>query len=337
MDKLTRECTMLRVIKFWGNYNDIVQFSNCSTEYEVLPIVFEDTATERELMEVCLSNNIQFKGIAVIERPNLGYHDIKLKAAIELTETKLQNTGVYISGKMEARKVYLGLVTIPKCKALPIHEGVDKLVTEDQAYNIINNQECSVAYTADVDGEHLLVMEDWDYFHSIKFLGYSLESFENSAGTNNNRTFSDEVTSCNDCGEYMWESNGHNYNYRIVDDCTLLGIKCGCYEAHALNNIEEYVDDSSKAVELKVAEKLSEQGKLKFVERYISGMVDPGRGGYYAGYGSVSNGQPEEILAALKLKYPKHRYVFSHDESGQFQTYFSVWRVPAKGGRFKTK
>jgi hypothetical protein len=51
---------MKRLIKFWGNYSDKCEFSNCSTKYEILPILVDDAAGNKELQELALSNGIEF-------------------------------------------------------------------------------------------------------------------------------------------------------------------------------------------------------------------------------------------------------------------------------------
>ena|SRR3990167_2843335 len=59
------------------------------------------------------------------------------------------------------------------------------------------------------------------------------------------------------------------------------------------------------------------------------GMTD-GRGGWFRGE-LTREGEPETVLAELLERNPEGEYVFSHDESGQFQVYFSVWRVAGSG------
>jgi hypothetical protein len=313
---------MLRVIKFWGNYSDKCEFSNCSTFYEVLPIVLDEAAGIRELLEIALSNGWDVEQTETVEVSR--HWGIKLTAAIRLKETKLQNRGVYISGEIEPRVVFLGLVTIPNSKVLPLNEGTDKPVTEDQSYELINLQECSISTVCEIDGETTLVKQGWDYFHAIRFLGYSRETFEKVSGIQSG-TFDDEITSCDDCGEYFYQSNGYTNAFHIVNECTLLGIKCGCYEEYCKKNIADFVNDSDKAMELDVATQLEVSGKLVHVQRFIGGMVD-GRGGYFNGE-STREGTPKQVLADLLKKFPKRKYVFTHDESGQFQSYFSIWQV----------
>jgi hypothetical protein len=167
-------------------------------------------------------------------------------------------------------------------------------------------------------------MQDWDYYHALPFLGYSIERFQEVLEVAE-RTFDDEVTSCHECGEYMWNDNGRTYNYRIVDECTLLGMECGCYDEWCKKNWKSKINTPDECVELDFAEELESKGKLVHIARYIGGMTD-GRGGYYAGE-CCAEGEPKKVLAALLKKNPKAKYVFTHDESGQFQTYFSVWRV----------
>ena len=91
------------------------------------------------------------------------------------------------------------------------------------------------------------------------------------------------------------------------------------------DNWEECINDCKTSVELDVAEKLEEQKKIKHLERFIGGMTD-GRGGMYDGE-STREGNPVEVLAEYQDKHPDKQFLFTHDESGQFQTYFSIWLV----------
>ena len=54
-------------------------------------------------------------------------------------------------------------------------------------------------------------------------------------------------------------------------------------------------------------------------------MVD-GRGGYFNGK-STREGTPKSVLAEYMALKPDSVFLFTHDESGQFQTYFSIWEI----------
>jgi hypothetical protein len=175
-----------------------------------------------------------------------------------------------------------------------------------------------------VGGETVLVKTGWEYFHVLPLLGYSLEDFEERLGIEEHG-FDDDTESCSGCGKFDSRDDGYMYNFREVCG-DWLGVNCGCYEEAIESEWESFVDDSERAIELAVAERLAEKGEIEHVERFIGGMVD-GRGGYWRGSGAVREGNPEDVLAEMREKEPDARFVFSHDESGQFQTYFSIWRV----------
>jgi hypothetical protein len=90
--------------------------------------------------------------------------------------------------------------------------------------------------------------------------------------------------------------------------------------------IDDYINKPNRCIPSEAAEQLVESGKIRFVQRYIGGMTDPGRGGSYGGE-HVENGQPKEVVRELLKAKPKGQYICSHDESGQFQVYWSVYEV----------
>jgi hypothetical protein len=178
-------------------------------------------------------------------------------------------------------------------------------------------------------------MEGWHFFHAMRMAGYSLEKFKKILGVEeDNCNFHDSVFDCSHCNKYDYTDNGYTYNYRMTE-YEQLGLRCGCWDEYAESDkaIEEYTDDHSKAIEMKNAENLEKKGKLKHLERFIGGWVD-GRGGYFNGK-STREGKPETVLIEYQKKFPKKKFIFSHDESGQFQSYFSIWEVVSKKKKAK--
>jgi hypothetical protein len=105
--------------------------------------------------------------------------------------------------------------------------------------------------------------------------------------------------------------------------------------------LEPYVD-GKKPMPLDKAHALWREGKLVFVERFVGGFAD--RGGSWHGpderegveafdngdadsYGSTTVGNPQEVIPARRKASPKAQFICSLDESGQFQTYWSLWRI----------
>lgn len=195
---------------------------------------------------------------------------------------------------------------------------------DSQAYGV-----CDAVDT--LNDDRLVLMEDWSYLHEMRLLGYNTNQFQELCGApkgSDGRTFQDNMQKCDECGVWDDRDNGYNYNHRMTDD-GYIGLNCGCYHEHMKDNYLENVNDHKKCIELDVMKELENEGKVEFIERFIGGMTD-GRGGYYAGK-SCREGSPEGILEELITKSPKSKFLFSHDESGQFQTYFSVWKVTKKG------
>lgn len=318
---------MKRLIKYHNKYSsDKMNFSTCSTYYEILPFLVEDNANNKDLIAYADALGYERVGnVKTLVKKSPGHHSsLTITHAVKLNEIA-QGTGMYDD---EQYQVYLGFITINSSSEynqypLIAVESINNTMSQDQACEIRNNQEFGVSGTGLIESDMYMVMESWDYFHDIPLMGYSLEKLEQHLGCTES-TFSDEVTTCHECNEWMFNSDDYTYNFRIVD-CTLLGLECGCYHTFTKNRYLEFVNDSEQCIELDIAEELESEGKLEFVERFIGGMTD-GRGGSYGGQ-SAREGKPGTILEELIQENPDASYIFTHDESGQFQTYFSVWRV----------
>ena len=326
---------MYRLIKYYDSIGQGKEglFSDCSTKYEILDLC-PDSCDSETLLVYAMKHGFKVKGLPFVPKTQHGRRNINIVHTVQLAE---EHVDTYWN-KTEIKPVFLGLVDLSALQGpLSALTGTNNELTSEQALNIVNDQAYGVDSVGEmVDGETIIVKSSWKYYHQIPLLGYSLKSFEKIMGITEHG-FSDDTYSCHGCGLYDNEYSGHTYNHRVVNECELLGVRCGCYDEHCQSNngLDEYIDQHSKCVNLDSAKALEKKGKLKFIERFIGGMVD-GRGGHYAGE-FIREGDPENILVDLKAKYPKRRYVFSHDESGQFQTYFSIWQVASEGKRFKNR
>lgn len=314
---------MKRLIKYTSPYEEI-QFSNCSTKYEVLPFVVEDNAGSKELRELTIL--LGFTPIGNCKT-------LEVKQNISITHTVAVETKPRLDwhGKIDSRRpietTRLGFITLNERDAercgIEVNVELEGELTEAQSYNILNNQAFDFYDFITIDNEVLLNIETWDAFHYLELLGYSLQKFMESHNCKET-VFSDSVTSCGQCGEWMFNDNGYTYNYRFVDS-ELLGIACGCYKEHIEQNWQDRINDTRTPIEKDIAETLEDSGKIEHLERFIGGMTD-GRGGYYNGE-STREGDPETVLAEYKRNFPSIDFIFTHDESGQFQTYFSIYKV----------
>lgn len=321
---------MKRLIKYHNIYSsDGAQFSTCSTRYEVLPVLLPDTAGNKELRAAAMRLGIRLKGnVTAVKPAPRGYRDITVTHAVKVDETVKAERW----RQAEEYRVYLGLVDLSSFenKTLAPVESVNNDISDDDAFRIEDAQHYGVMDTGEtVDGGVVLVMDGWHYYHQMPLLGYSLSSFEKARGVTEHG-FHDDTEQCSNCGLYDSSDNGYTYNFRYLESAGNLGINCGCYAKHCQNNVEDFANNTDTPIELEDAKKLQKQGRLQFVERFIGGMTD-GRGGYWYGKGDGSGycreGTPAKVLAELLAKEPKSEFVFTHDESGQFQTYFSVWRL----------
>lgn len=324
---------MKRVIKFHSRYqNDAGKFSDCSTRYEVLPILVEDSAGPKELKAIAKQLGLyNRKKVATGKSDSNNWNKTNfLTHSLPLGQYE-RGGGMYSKEKYEWQ---LGFITLKEGGTLEAISKVNQKMTLEQAESIRDEREYGVADTTHIKDEKYLVMESWKYYHQIKLLGYSLEHFEKLLEIDD-RTFEDEVDSCSECGESDWRDNGYTYNFRYIESEGSLGLNCGCFDEFCKNNVEHYVNNHKECMELEIAKELEDEGTLEFVERFIGGWTD-GRGGSFGGE-RTREGTPEGILKDLLKKNPKAKFVFTHDESGQFQTYFSIWKVVDKKVTKKTK
>lgn len=141
---------------------------------------------------------------------------------------------------------------------------------------------------------------------------------------------SDGLCSCEECGlMYDTDSYESNPGYIVAGECSFV-CREGCFvEWLKRHGVEDYVNKADRCIPLEATKSLVKSKQIKFVRRYIGGMTDAGRGGSFNGE-HVENGQPKQVLRELLEEDSNAEYVFSHDESGQFQTYWSVWKVLPK-------
>lgn len=318
---------MKRLIKFWNRYaSDKAEFSNCSTEYEVLPELVDDSASFAELKELAAKHSIAL-GRTTIEGKSIS-HSIK---TMETKETR----GMGFS-KPEMMTVYVGFIKLNEHGPLKPVIAVNTPVTAEMADSVVNQCAYGVSDVGEnIDGTQTLIKESWNYFHEMRFLGYSLKSFEEVLNIEE-QGFSDDTYRCGHCGVIDSRDNGYSNNHRVMN-CELIGVNCGCYDELCQSDeaIEEFSNNSNACMEYDTAKKLEKKGKLKLLETFIGGMVD-GRGGYIRGE-HTREGTPSKVLEEFQAKYPKKVFVFSHDDSGQFQSYFSIWELAGKGKKRAAK
>lgn len=319
---------MKRVIKYYNKFShDKADFSTSSTEREILPILVENDADGKTLRAIAKKLGLKVKpSTRVIKPENKRYGAIKITHALPLNE---QVTKAYF-GKTETYQVYLGLVDLESYKfegPLELRESVNQPIDYDTAIEIVNHNAYGISdYGEHIDGQDIIVKSGWEFYHIIPLLGYSLESFLEVLEAED-YGFEDDTDRCSECGVLNSRDNGYTYNFRYIESVGNLGLHCGCFAdfAKSPEAIEHYTNNARECIELEIAESLEELGKLEHIGRYFGGVTG-GRPGYWKGeVCPIKN--PDEVLKEELEKNPDAKIVFSHDESGQFQTYFSAWKV----------
>lgn len=314
---------MKRLIKYFSPYNDF-EFSNCSTKYEVLPHLVPDGAGPKVLLELARKLGLTRANGAKVKTMKFkneweSKREHKITHCIELKQTSPAN---HCGNETYHWKI--GFITLHE-NHLPAVEKCNGKMTKDLALKIVDGGYYHASNTCEIDSEYMLIIENWSYFHSLELLGYSREKFEKCLGVKST-VFDDSVSSCSQCGEYNYNDNGRTYNFRMTPDGEYLGLECGCFDSYSKEHVEEWANKPEQCVESESIESLVKEGKAEFIQRYVGGMTDSWRSHSYDGE-SVEIGNPKDILENLLEKNPDGQYVFCHDESGQFQTYFSVYKL----------
>jgi len=320
---------MKRLIKYTSPYEDI-EFSDCSTNYEVLPYVVDDNAGTSELRALAgelgyeVHGNAKHLTDAVIGQWNTRSLNVITDSLVVGYNDRIDSWSKKLDTRRPLESVRLGFITIySDTDSIKLDEGCNGVLSGDQLQSIFNEGQFDMRDIITIDSETMLLIEAWGAYHYLELMGYKFSQLLELAGCEST-IFDDSVYSCGECGEWGHNDNGYTYNYRIVDS-ELLGLECGCYKDHMMENFEDRIDDTETPLELEVAETLEGENKIKHLERFIGGMTD-GRGGYYGGE-SCSEGDPAQILKEYQAKMPDTQFILTHDESGQFQTYFSIWEV----------
>lgn len=327
---------MKRVIKYWSHFseNETGAFSDSSTKFEVLPILVPDNAGPKELKAVAKKLGISTRR-PVVRPTSKG----KWGGMPESSVTHAMKTGELTEPKgwdKKKQNYWLGFVTLKEGGTLEPVEKPKSKMTKEQANQIVNYAEYGVRdvgnFSMEPKGKDMrVVMESHHYYSQMELLGYDRMHFEKLVGVTDKdygRDFDDAVFCCGECGTWDSNDNGYTYNYRIIDG-EQLGINCGCHHEVSKKNFASHIDNTHTPMELEGAEELEQDGILEHKERFFGGMTD-GRSGYFRGE-SCRSYTPAGALKEYQEKFPKSKFLFSHDESGQFQSYFSIWEVTPKG------
>jgi len=330
---------MKRMIKYHSIYaSDGPRFSTSSTRYEILPNLYDDSAGIPELKARAKELGLRTNGIAKDLKETNGWREIQITEAIILAKKVEGYKRNYCDKKGEMVTQYLGFVKIVECHTLTPRQTINNTAAKDSLYEIINGcdayrlgiEDCGEAE----NGEYWLIMSGWHFYHHIPLLGYSLDKFF-KANKVDDTYFYDSVNRCTECGVYDTIDDGYHYNHRDG-----VGINCGCFAEYSVSNIDDWANEPSKCVEPDTIKTLEKADRIEFIERFVGGMTDSWRSHSYAGV-PVRIGDPTAILAELLDKEPDGNFIFSHDESGQFQTYFSVYRLlpvkPVKSSKGKRR
>ena len=305
---------MKRLIKYNSSYSEET-FSDCSTNYEVLPFLVENDASSKDLRKLVNSLGLKTSGNCKKLTPSR-FGGIQITHNVKLEETtNIGNKDV---------PVFLGFITIKDVEEIKIHETINNEVTSEIMNIAIDSQDFSIRDIIEIDNETRLLIESWEAFHHFRLSGYTdfdtmLENLDI-----NDYIFDDSVFLCGGCYEWHYSDDCYSYNYKIIDG-EIFGVSCGCADVEEKENYDNFINDSDQCISIEVATELVTSGEFQEIETFIGGMVD-GRGGYINGK-SVNEGVPSDILANLLVNDPEGQFVFAINEIGQFQTYFTVFQV----------
>jgi hypothetical protein len=185
---------------------------------------------------------------------------------------------------------------------------MSKVLTVEEIRDIIEE----VAGNTTVLSEFVIV-EGWSDHDAIeKATELTMEQVaEILTGDSDNWGFSDEYTTCSECGgliktspdSYSWTPD-----FAIVNECELL---CGdCIRTSPDSYLQDLINNATRANTVLNDEQLEEAGFKQITEEYEAGW-----------YGRFDD--PKQVLQHLEDKYDE--VIFSISAQGQFATNFVCW------------
>lgn len=187
----------------------------------------------------------------------------------------------------------------------------------NEAQEILNRQTHHVMDLVQLDGQTTLVISSNDYYDQ------NMKGFETLLKVEQ-VVYEDDIFCCSGCGEHDYQDDGYLYNGGIID-CEIYGINCGCLVKKQAELVET-LSKQQQPIRSETRDLLGD--RLTHIETFIGGMTD-GRGGYFDGI-YTREGQPEKVLEEFQAKHPRTKFIVVHEESGQFQTYWSLYKINRK-------
>lgn len=313
---------MKRLIKYHQTFEDKLQFSTCGTNYEALPVLVPDNAGRPELRKLAKSMGLNPVGNVRTLPETKGYRRYSIRAthALKVGTIKKQ----YL-GRPEERNVYLGFVTLESGSLSAVGQVKTKM-TSEQAQEIVNCQEYGVSDVGTtVNKETVVVKSGWNYDSALDLLGYDREHFEKLLGITD-WGFDDDTSSCHECGLFDSNDDCYTQNFRIVDECTLLGVKCGCYQTYMDDNPSEALTELNSPGDLFKAKNVCGTDVPDTFEEIDTLFCDS------SGFGSP--GEPAltkegaESVAEKLIADAKGKQLYcAITDAGQFQVYVTIYQL----------
>lgn len=185
---------------------------------------------------------------------------------------------------------------------------MSKVLTVEEIRDIIEE----VAGNTTVLSEFVIV-EGWDDRKAIEeATELTMEEVaEILTGDSDNWGFSDEYTTCGECGQLIKtspDSYAWTPDFAIVNECELL---CGdCIRTSPDSYLQDLINNATRANTVLNDEQLEEAGFKQITEEYEAGW-----------YGRFDD--PKQVLSTLEDKFDE--VIFSISAQGQFATNFVCW------------
>lgn len=309
-----------RVIVYWNQYSsDQGRYSDTSTTINVIGKVFKEIPSNQEMIQ--LANDTEWiDGLAsrsfITPRcPPYQRNQIQMVSCTPVF--KKESYG-------ELVQAYLGVAKVAIQDSVAPKYGPSDIFSVEQLSEACNYQEFDI-YDIGVDEKdnNVIIIDGHNFDDMWKLHGYdseeSLKKMDYEICG-----FNDDSFRCSKCDVIMSNIDGMAYNVRYKEDGPI-GISCGCYDDYCVENVEEFLNNSSDPMPPGALEKLKEKGLATHHSDLCNGW-------------SCGDDCPEKLIESLfdlariggfdlveDATDEGEGIIFSLDWCGQFDTGFSMW------------
>lgn len=310
-----------RVIYYWNNFNsDGSEFSDCSTHIHVMGPVFQEIPDDDTIYQLAAREDLLPDGKILQYRDGNPRSSLGIMRYAEVSTERHYN---------EDKVTFVGVIRVPSQGGIDPINGPEllpwKVLDKAIGYGGMGIADFGV----DENYNNVLVMDGHEFEPLWKLHGYDIEDIEERlefeiVG------FYDENFRCDNCGVIISTTiNTFVSNQKFVNECEQIGVSCGCYRDYCYENINEFLDNTEKAMDSDAIAKLLKEGKVVHHSDLCYGWScsssEPSAvlNSFYefAAVGGVDIADEED----LDYDHRKEGVIFQVDSVGMFNTTYSLW------------